>query len=243
MDATWAYMDQFVWKHPLKSGDADTILVDRGGHTRVQAYEMVMSQSDEEGNALSTAAFVLACLSKANLDDNNKAHRVPDDWTHGAPWLIVPDKELATVEAAITKLRMQSSHHVESTWAQKEWYRCAKGDRDSFRMIPDSSLAPQEQRNVQVPSHPSHKRAGPRTNANDQDRASKQRTQGLGRDHSSGWWEQGWVPGQSAASSSGASQTHVRDWDDGNNSRPKPPDPPLRRGGRLAVQLPPTPPL
>ena len=42
MDATWAYMDQFVWKHPLKSWDADTILVDRDGHTRVQAYEMVM---------------------------------------------------------------------------------------------------------------------------------------------------------------------------------------------------------
>ena len=149
MEAAWAYMKQFVWKHPLQSADADVILSDIGGHTRVQAYEMYVTQSAEEGNARSTAAFILDCLHKAQTEAGPRAPQAQDGWEEGAPWIIIPSEDLAKMDIVITKLHIQNArtpHPTETTWQQNEWFNHAPGDRDSFRMLQDSDLVTYEQK-------------------------------------------------------------------------------------------------
>ena len=94
MTETWTYLDHFYWKHPLKSAEADVLLADRSGHARIQAYEMLELQTAEEDEALSNAAFILACLRRAKYEVNTGIPRTPEDWTYGEPWLTVPAKEL-----------------------------------------------------------------------------------------------------------------------------------------------------
>ena len=235
MEAAWAYMRQFVWKHPLQSSDADVILTDIGGHTRVQAYEMYVTQSAEEGNARSTAAFILDCLHEARTEAGPRAPPAPDGWDEGAPWITIPSDDLAKMNTVITKLHFQNAPTTpqnEITWQQKEWFDHAAGDRDSFRMLQDSDLATYEQkqaRQQKAATYPSHKRAGTPYACNDQtkaNKASKPRVPAQGWDRSSGWWGQQWTPGQEAGSGSGATQASSTDGSAGSIARPQPPTPP-----------------
>ena len=235
MDAAWAYMKQFVWKHPLQTSDADVILADIGGHTRVQAYEMVVTQSAEEGNARSTAAFILDCLNKAQIDAGPRASENPDVWKEGAPWIIIPGDDLAKMEKVITRLHTQNSqwsHWNEPTWQQNEWVKHAPGDRDSFRMLQDADLVTQGQKQARlekVTMRPSRERAGTRYGGEDHakaTKASKPRSAAQTWDRSTSWWEHKWTPGQDAGSGSGAAQASNTDVSAKGSARPLPPTPP-----------------
>ena len=198
---------------------------------------MLVLQTAEEGESLSDAAFVLACLRRAKQDVNSGTPSNPEDWAQGEPWLTATARELRTMVVLITKIHSNHNPRAALSWAQKEWHTHAPGDRESFRMIPETSLDLRKQWNSPRPSpHHTQKRTGPQTN--DQSRTNKQRTQGQGQTYSAGSQLGSWRPGQSASSGDtaegAAERTPTQGWTLGSGNRPNPPNPPPapRRGGR-----------
>ncbi len=122
-----------------------------------------MALSAEDGNALSTAAFVLDCLKNAR-PGVDRLTRIGEDWQQGAPWLEGLDNDVTKAMEALNTLHTQNSNATIPSQACQEWLKRAPGDRDSFRMIPGPNRHPPPQSNSlsktqkTQQTHPPHKR-------------------------------------------------------------------------------------
>ena len=126
---------------------------------------------------------------------------MPVDWAQGEPWLTIPAKDVSTMVNTLWKLHHKHLKADKATisTAQDKWYRKAPGDRENFKMIPESSLDNGRRwTSGEWSQQYTQKRTG--YQPAEYDRTARQKTQRQWQAKGSKHAQEVWHPGQSASS-------------------------------------------